>query len=358
MEPKYAPPRCGFEVLEDGRFKASCDKVGRISGTMMAGILGCSPWSSEFTVACELLGLGVEDISDKPAVRTGQALEGRIIEYAGKAHPDLGTFVPAEEIFGAREGAHADWAPDFEDEDFTGHVDGIVIGPDGRDCVLEIKTSANDKAWEDGVPEYYFWQVALYDRFVARRGFAYVVRGKVDQQAYADPESWEPSDDNVVMYRLELDPEKVEEGVRRAKEWRESLKESLTTPVPDMSRPADRCLADHLMGLVSCERSFEDIVEEYGYVRRQKKAVEDEYQWLTDKEERLKGLIRNHMERSDMSEADSKSGRFTVRLSKSTRKTLDQSLLEKAGIDPAPYLKETVYTTVRMTENKERDIWQ
>lgn len=35
-----------------------------------------------------MLGLGVADLSDNLAVRTGQALEGRIIDYVAEKHPD------------------------------------------------------------------------------------------------------------------------------------------------------------------------------------------------------------------------------------------------------------------------------
>ena len=359
MPSKFTVPRCGFSVdMAERTVKAEGDALGRISGTMLSGVLGCSPWSSGFTVACEMLGLGTEDISDKPAVRTGQVLESKIIGYLGERHPDMGLFLPAEAIYGERKGEHGDWSPDFEDETFTGHVDGILMTPEGEDYILEIKTSANDRAWEDGVPEYYWWQVALYDRFIARKGAAYLARGRVDRSVYDDPESWVPSDDNVTLYRVDLDPARVEEGIARAKEWRDGLAMTRTTPPSDPSRPADELMFNHLCGLASCERSFEDIVEEYGHIHNRRLQMDEESRWLREKEESLKGLICDHMDLKDMEQAESRSGRFEVRMQRSVRRTVDQRLLEEAGIDPRPYMKETDYRTLKIKESKERDIWQ
>lgn len=338
--------------------RAEGDSLGKVSGTMLSGVLGCSPWASGFTVACEMLGLGTEDISDKPAVRTGHVLESRIIGYLGERYPEMGLFLPAEDVYGAREGEHGDWSPDFEDEAFTGHVDGLLMTPEGEDYILEIKTSANDKAWLDGVPEYYWWQVALYDRFIAHKGVAYLARGRVDRSVYEDPESWVPCDDNVTLYRVELDQSRVDEGIEEARRWREALASTRTTPPADPSRPADESLYSHLCRLSSCERSFEDILEEYGNVRRQRMDADEENRWLREREESLKELICDHMALKGMDQAESKSGRYEVRMQKGVRRTVDQSLLEEAGIDPSPYLKETSYRTLRIKEPKVRDIWQ
>lgn len=359
MEPKFSTPQNRFSVdYGNCTVKADGDYIGKISGTMMAGILGCSPWSSRFTVACELLGLGTEDISSKPAIQTGHILEGRIIDYASKTYSNLGTFLSADVVFGKREGEHSTWEPDFEDAVFTGHVDGLVMTPDGEDYILEVKTSSNVNAWLDGVPEYYFWQVALYDRFIAHKGKAYLVKGAVSKDTYLDVESWVPSEDNVTMYAVELDHDKVEAGIKEAMEWYEELKQTRKTPPADMSRPADATMFNHLCDLDNCDKAFEDLLDEYGNIKNQLKGVEDEYKWLTDKEEHIKGLIKTHMELNGISDAESKSGRYSVSLSSSKRKALDPALLKDAGIDPEPYYKETVYKTLRMREPKVRDIWQ
>lgn len=357
--PKFSLPRCGFSVDPDSRtVTAEGDSLGKISGTMLSGVLGCSPWSSGFTVACEMLGLGTEDISDKPAVRTGHVLEPKVIDYLGRRYPEMGLFLPAEAVYGEREGEHGDWEPDFEDDAFTGHVDGLLMTPEGEDYILEIKTSANDMSWQGGVPEYYWWQVALYDRFIARKGVAYLARGRVDRSVYDDPESWVPSDDNVTLYRVELDRRTVDEGIARAKEWRDELARTRTTPPADPSRPADESLYTHLHRLSSCERSFEDIVEEYGNVRRQRMDADEENRWLREREESLRELICDHMALKGMDEAESKSGRYEVRMQRSVRRTVDQKLMEEAGVDPRPYLKETSYRTLRIREPKVKDIWQ
>lgn len=203
-DPVYTPPKCGF-MIDGDRIRADGTHKGRISGTMMAGILGVSPWSSPFTVACDLLGLATEDISSKAVVKAGHALESVVIEYMNAVHPDIGAFVPAEEMFAQREGDHDSWAPDFEDEVFTGHVDGVVMASDGNQYILEVKTSSNMESWLNGVPEYYQWQVGLYNHFITHQDKAYVALGVMNPGALKDPSTWVPSSTNTALFELPID---------------------------------------------------------------------------------------------------------------------------------------------------------
>ena len=62
MARKYLAPTCSYEI-SDGTIRTDGSVHNKVTGTSMAGILGLSPWSSPFQVACALLGLGREDIS-------------------------------------------------------------------------------------------------------------------------------------------------------------------------------------------------------------------------------------------------------------------------------------------------------
>lgn len=88
--------------------------------------MGVSPYATPFTTTTKLMGVWNEDLSDKPAIKVGKALEERIIDYVIAKHPELGNVFKAEEVYEQRKGNHEDWASDFEDDVFAGHVDGIV----------------------------------------------------------------------------------------------------------------------------------------------------------------------------------------------------------------------------------------
>lgn len=248
---QYKPPKNPYHI-EGNTVYSDGENVNKVSGTSMAGILGCSPWSTPFTVACGLLGLAREDIDNKDAVRVGKALEKKIIRYVDKIYgPEKGSFMSADEIYGAREGDHDDWSSDFEDETFSGHVDGIVTGLDGEEYILEVKTSANLDSWADGVPEYYYWQVALYNYFLTKKDKAYVALGIVNENTYRDYASWVPSTENVALFEMPIDQKQVEEVVEQVKAWYDLYIKAKKTPPADMSNPKDADMYNHLLNIGS-----------------------------------------------------------------------------------------------------------
>lgn len=111
----YNSPKCTFTV--DGAHIVSDGSVrNKVTGTSMAGILGCSPFSSPFQIACALLGVCRENLDGKPAIETGKVLEPVIIDYLGRTYPDKGFFLPAEDVYEKRAGDHDSWESDFKDD--------------------------------------------------------------------------------------------------------------------------------------------------------------------------------------------------------------------------------------------------
>ena len=352
----YLPPKCGFSiqgnrVVTDGTIK------GRITGTMMAGILGCSPWSSPFRVACRLLGLADEDIGDKPAVKAGRALERRVIDAAQELYDDLGLmFVPADEIYAKREGDHASWASDFDDEMFAGHVDGIVFDSGGSDYILEVKTSGNLDSWKDGVPEYYWWQVALYDRFITRTDRAYVVLGIGGEEGRRRPELWHGSKENTVMFDMPIDPAKVDEGLEKVAKWYSRYIAKGETPSPDPTDPADIELFEHLQSIADSEDVKAGLVDRIAGLDAMVKEREDEMEVLYETRDRLRGMVKDWMAAHDVKELRSADGRYVAVMGTQTRTYVDQSLMMADGIDPTPYIVEkvtNVFTVKPFKEDKE-----
>lgn len=353
MADAYLPPKAGFSVVgshieTDGSYK------GKVTGTLMGGILGCSPWSSPFQAACYALGLASKDISNKPSVKAGVALEGRVIEYMGKKFgADVGEFIPAEEIYAARIGDHDAWESDFDDDVFGGHVDGIVMSDDGECYILEVKTSSNMQSWENGVPKYYFWQVALYNAFVTKQDHAYVALGIMTPESLKDPESWVPSDANTALFNLPIDQEMVEETLGNVREWYDTYVAKGITPDYDPSNPKDVELFEHLVNLTMDEGHMSMLVDQLANVRDELSKEEFRLQPLKNFEENLKTKLKDYMDCHEIDEMSSEQGGYKAILTKSVRTRVDTKKLRDAGIDPEPYTITTETKSFTIKENKE-----
>lgn len=341
MPKVFNAPKCDY-TFEGRHVVSKGDIRGRISGTMMAGILNVSPWSTPFQVACNLLGLCSEDIGHKPAVKMGQALEGRIIEYLDENYPSEGVFMPAEQIYEKRKGDHASWVSDFEDDVFAGHVDGIVMSPEGENYILEIKTSANLESWEDGVPEYYYWQIALYNEFITRQDLAYVGLGMVSQEDYGCPEEWKATPDTVVMYRMPIDRDSVKATLAKVRKWYDEYIAEGITPDYDPTNPGDVEMYTHLVNLSQPASDIAELVDQYFALDTQVKEAERGFKDKVQLRDDIKTKIKTYMDAHEMTELRSATGSCKAGISESVTFGLDKDQMAKDGIDLAPYTVRTV----------------
>lgn len=351
MARKYVAPKCDY-TIDGNRVVSQGDIRGRVSGTMMAGILGISPWSTPFQVACNLLGLCSEDIGDKPAVKAGRMLESRIIDYVGETYSDRGLFIPAETVYEKREGDHDSWVSDFDDDVFAGHVDGIVMSPEGENFILEIKTSSNYDAWAEGVPEYYYWQVALYNEFITQKDRAYIVLGMVDQETYRAPEAWTPTDTNVVMFEQPIDREKVQETLLRVREWYEEYIAKGITPPYDPTNIGDAAMFEHLTNLTTEEGTMSELVDRYSELDAAIKEGENALKDKVQARDALKDRIKSYLDCHSLAELQSASGDCYATISVRYSSSIDKEKLMKAGIDPTPFTTTTTTKTFSVKKNK------
>lgn len=348
----YLPPTCNY-TMEGGCIRTDGTVKKKMSGTTLGGILGVSPFTSPFRIACDLLGLCREDISNKPAVKTGQELEPRIISYLGETREDIGVFLSADAVFQKREGDHDSWVSDFDDDYFAGHVDGIVMNEDG-DFILEIKTSANLASWENGVPEYYKMQVGLYNQYITKKDHAYVGLGTVDQKTYANPMSWEPNEQTVALFKLDLDMDDFEENVlAKAREWYDTYIANGVTPEYNPNDPRDVEMYKHLSLLTSDINDIRSDIDEYNDVCAKIASIEQENNILYAKKETLKESLKDYLDNHNLTELRSETGRVTVRLSTSVRRGIDKKLMRDAGLNPEDFMTETISKTFTMKANKE-----
>lgn len=346
---RYMSPTCEY-VPEGRRIRAVEPKMKKVSGTMMAGILGRSPWASPFTVSCDLLGLAREDISDKPAVKTGIALEETIIAYADRTYTGVGSFISADKIYEKRKGDHASWVSDFDDDMFAGHVDGIVFDAQGDDYILEVKTSANMESWAEGVPEYYYWQIALYNAFICKKRKAYVLLGIVDEETHRNPMCWVPNERTVALYEIVFDDDEVYDGLERVREWYAALKETKTTTECNVLSDRDMEMLQHLILLAT------DIGEMRTHANRlcELSTVIDGFKEdMSDSVaefDALKEKLKAYMDYNDVSILEGDGG--SVVMGTQSRTSWDEDAMVADGIDPAKYKKTDTTNTIRIKKVK------
>lgn len=125
-----------------------------VGGSDVCVIMGVNHWKSIEQLWNEKTGRSKpEDISHKPCVILGNALEPALRKEYAYRHPD----VQVEEPLYMLQDSERPWR--------QASLDGIITCPDGMKEVLEIKTvgSFNSYPWDmGGVPESYACQVLHY----------------------------------------------------------------------------------------------------------------------------------------------------------------------------------------------------
>jgi hypothetical protein len=355
MTKTYFSPKCRYEI-HGNRIVTDRTVMHKISGTSMAGILGLSPWSSPFQVACNLLGLAREDISEKPSVKVGNKLEPLIISYADQVYgPRYGTFLSAESVYEKRTGDHDSWVSDFDSDVFAGHVDGIVFSEDGNDYVLEIKTSSNLDSWRDGVPEYYYWQIALYNHFLCKREKAYVVLGMVNENTYRDHTSWVPNENTVAMFEMPINQMDVDEKIETVRKWYYEFVEKGITPEYDPSIPGDVEMYEHLVNLAQDVEEISKLVESYAEVDTAIAVEEAKSLSLYVQRDDLKARIKDYLTAHGLSTLDSTSGNYVGKVTNQTRVKFDEDLMIEDGIDVNKYKVKTVTKSFTVKKNTKKE---
>lgn len=324
-------PRCGFTVRDNGSIETDRSVAYKISGTSIAGIVGKSAWDTPFTVACKLLGLYIENIDDKPAVKTGTVLEPVILK-----HFDC---IPAESVFGERTGDHCDWKPDFEDEVFTGHIDGMT--KEGR--IVEVKTSSNPLAWLKGVPENYHLQASLYSHFLDEgRDVSFLV-GFVDQADYADPYSWDVAS-KTLRFDVAVHPS-IERYIEYARNWWHDHIEQGITPTPDMNDPRDVRV---LQWLKQCASGEDELIRTLDAIADLQDVISEAEQEIKAKEKDLDTLKADLKDQMRIRGMTSVSGhRVQATISKSNRDSFDIPKARADGVDVDRYITRKVVETMR-----------
>lgn len=349
MSREWIAPRCEY-IIEDGVVKTHGETVEKISGTSLGALLGKSPYGTPFTASTRLLGLWGEDISGKPQVKAGIALEERIIEYQASKHPSLGTFLKAEDIFDKREGDHAAWVSDFEDDVFAGHVDGIISN-NGTDYILEVKTTSRRSIetygnWLNGPPEHYLWQVYLYNHFITKQDKAYFLLGILDDPDYTNPYGWVPNKENCKLIEITIDQQMVSEKLDEVRGiYSDTIQRGISLPCTD--NPLDVEVMTHLRDITGDMTTLTALTTEFKTLKLSNKAYADRNKANTDREKEIGDRIKDIMTTWGMTECAG------VSVTVQHRKSMDFAKAESDGLDLSPYMTDKPISTIKLKQTKD-----
>lgn len=324
-----------YQKQSDGSYNVTGDKFGKIAGTFLGGIIGKSPWETPFSIATKILRIYDEDI-DNVATRAGTVLEPVILNYLNRSGRLVNT--QAEEIFpGYEKGSHLDWKSHFEDDMFSGHVDGIagqcVKASDGFG-IVECKTTTRPEYWDfvNNVPPTHYWlQASLYAYFLGYKDIYFTV-GILSQDEQDNPYKFVPDESNVKIMKVGLYPD-FENIIRQARDWYENYIMRGYTPIPDMSNPIDA----KIVGILDAQKST---MIEILPIFKEFVSLTNEINEKTKIADGLKEKITTFLDANRIDGIGN--GDVWYKYSEYSRKSVDTDALKKDGIYDA-YIKNTTY---------------
>jgi uncharacterized coiled-coil protein SlyX len=205
-------------------------RVKKITGTRLAPILGLSPWSTEFEVWCDMMGVYKKPFEETIYTAAGKIIEPKVINYLNRRYA-FGKLQTPTQYFGGQPRYEWDHFPD--EPVFGGMWDART-----PTAIWELKTTKRVEDWykhgQFSPPEYYKLQGALYAYLSGLDEFRIVLSILTDKE-YEAPEKFEPSPDNTIVkkYSVAAEYPNFAAHLDRALKWYERHINGLVSPVWD-----------------------------------------------------------------------------------------------------------------------------
>lgn len=237
-----------------------------IGGSDIAACAGMHPWRTPLDVWLDKTGK-FESKPETEAMMFGRKLEGFVAQEFAERHPEW----RVEEVDAILGHPKYPWA--------LANIDRLLIGPDGEEAVLEVKTTNSfrqDEFQEHKLPDYITLQLMWYLGICGlKRGFVAVLIGG---QAYREYEVEFDRD----LFGMLLD---IAEGF-----W--ALVENETPPAPDGSEAStellNRMYPEGKGTAIDLPPESADLVEQYCQARAEEKVAGLR---KTEAENRLKAML-------------------------------------------------------------------
>lgn len=319
----------------------------RLTGTRFATVMGLNVWQTPFEAWCAITRTWEDPFVENKFTRAGKAIEPKVIQYLNDTY--FLDIQSAEDVYGD-DYFKKTWGNFFPNvEVFGGMWDGL-----GDNFVVEIKTTKRAEDWQDGIPEYYKLQSALYayllgfDRVIVTASF-------LVESDYDDPESFVPSVDNTAMFEYSMAedyPNFEEDYVKPARDFWDN--HVMTGISPDFDPKKDKEILDDLRTnkLPDDDSELSDMITKAEELKAEIDEIEDSYKDLKKEYSQMKKNIKAYMKENfdddtDKVSVDGQAMEWT--LSKSIRQSVDKKKLEADGI-LEDYVKGSEVYTLRQKE--------
>ena len=279
-----------MEWLDNNRIQITPPKKPKkLTGTRFASILGLNPWSTPFEIWCAVTRTYEKPFEGTIYTEAGKTIEPKQAEYMKQTYFWKQIISPAE-VWGENyfEQTFGDFFP--ESPVCGGMWDFLVVDKEGRPIeVLEMKTTKRIEDWEDGVPEYYALQAALYAYLLGVDDVT-MVASFLEEADYACPERFHCDRSNTITRRFKVSqryPDFEGRYVRPALAWWDTYVKTGISPPYDEKKDAD-ILKELRKNNVNPQSDIAELVKEAEQLKGEIDAV---IATVADKEKRYKALV-------------------------------------------------------------------
>ena len=311
-------------------------KPRKLTGTRFATILGLNPWSSAFSVWCDVTRTYKEPFEDTIYTIAGKLTEPKQAQYMKEAYM-MGNLITPTDVFGENYFQRT-WGDFFPDQTVLGGSwDYLLVDKEGKPTtVLEMKTSKRIEDWVDDIPEYYALQAALYAYLLGVDGVI-MVASFLEPKDYDNPEKFVCSGENTITRPFKVSeryPDFEKKYVKPALKWWKDYVESGISPAFDERKDAEILKALRTNNL-SPETDMAALVKEAEDLKVKLDAHAAE---VAEDEKRYKVLTDTIKAKAveQFRDGDTKSvitgNRYMWEVRKSERSSIDKKLMEKDGI--------------------------
>lgn len=216
-------------------------KPRKLTGTRFATILGLNPWSSAFSVWCDVTRTYKEPFEDTIYTIAGKLTEPKQAQYMKEPYM-MGNLITPTDVFGENYFQRT-WGDFFPDQKVLGGSwDYLLVDKDGKPTtVLEMKTSKRVEDWVDDIPEYYALQAALY-AYLLGVDEVIMVASFLEPKDYDNPEKFVCSGENTITRPFKVSeryPDFEKKYVKPALKWWKDYVESGISPAFDERKDAE-----------------------------------------------------------------------------------------------------------------------
>lgn len=306
----------------------------RITGTRFASVLGLDRWNTPFKTWCAITKTYEEPFVDNVYTIAGKTIEPKIIEYLRKAYfMDIKT---PTDIYG-KDYFKKTWGNFFPDElIFGGMWDALSLDADGKlNAVIEIKTTKRVEDWQDGAPDNYALQAALY-AYLLGIDDVIMVCGFLEEKDYEKPEDFIPSTENVIIDEFKISERfpMFQEHIMSAIDWWKTHVE--TGISPDFDEKKDEAILKELRkNIIEVDSDLHKLTKEADILKEKldevKEKMKNDEKRLKEITESLKKFCMNKFRDGDTKVSVS-GKKYEWVLSKTFGTEIDKESLEADGL--------------------------